>query len=369
MKLVYVTANVFPSKKVDPFFHRSMAEAFHKILGDNFLFLIRRSVPDELRHMCTMALPAPNKFKSLYYFFVLPFFVHRQHLSKRDVVLFSYDPNLLTILIFWRSVFRWKYRICSDWHQLFGNWKDSYVAKRSDFLVTTSQRLKELLIEKCGALEPKILVAYGGVDPEPYKKISTMSVSSLRNRLGLPEDVFLAGYVGGFTSVGIKKGLDTMIEAVPYLPKEVRMAFVGGTKAQIEEYTTLAEQVGVRERCIFVERQPFEKVVEYQCSMDVLVIPYPDVPHFRDHGFPLKVWEYMASGRPIIYSNLPLINEVLENHGVPFTPGNSEAFAEAVIVLYDSKENGKEISLSNTQDILQYTWEKRAQHIISLVTS
>ena len=66
----------------------------------------------------------------------------------------------------------------------------------------------------------------------------------------------------------------------------------------------------------------------YEQASDALVIPYPDKPHFRLYGFPMKVYEYMASQRPIIYSKLELVEEVLSDCGYGFTPDDPIDLAE-----------------------------------------
>jgi glycosyltransferase involved in cell wall biosynthesis len=368
MKLIYVTAKKYPSKKVDPFFVKSMAKAFAALLGDDFIFLIRGPIPQEFKTMHTLSLRIPNSFRTLCYFFALPVLTVRQGWSSKETFFLSYDPYLLSILIFWRGVLRFKYRIVSDWHQLFGDWRDAYVAQRSDYLTTTSERLKNLLVSKCGADPQKVRVAYGGVDPQPFEALAVTSRGALRKQLGLP-DRSLVGYVGGFTSVGIPKGLDIMIKALPGLKEEIAMVFVGGSKREIEEYQELAEQAGVGERCIFVPKVPFEKVVEYEMAMDILVIPYPDKPHFREYGFPMKVWEYMAAGRPILYSNLPLITEVLGGRATPFAPDSAPGLAGAITAILADKERAETMAARNPTEVQAYTWQARAKHILTFIHS
>ena len=145
------------------------------------------------------------------------------------------------------------------------------------------------------------------------------------------------------------------------------MVFVGGSDGQIKEYFDLAQKEEVEGRCIFVKKQPFEKVVQYEMAMDALVIPYPNQPHFRDYGFPLKVWEYMAAGRPIIYSNLMIIAEVLEGKGVAFEPDDPASLATAVLNVFQNRESAEEVANRNSKDAINYTWKTRAIKIIDFI--
>jgi len=368
MKLIYLTSQKYPSAKADPFFVKSMAMAFSKILDRNFLFLIRGDTPNEFKHLNVVSVWLPRRFRTVLYFFYVPVLIIFHKWSDSETVFFSSDPYLLATLIFWRKVLKFKYHICSDWHQLFDDWRDAYVAANSDYLVATSNRLKGLLVSICGIDSNNIDVAYGGVDTVPFFEKAKIKKEELRTTLTLPHDSFLVGYVGGFRSVGMEKGLDTMIKALSYLNEKTVMVFVGGSKEQINEYKTLAKKENVGKRCIFVEKQkPFEKIVEYMMAMDVLVIPYPDKHHFRDYGFPMKVWEYMASGRPIIYSNLEIIGEILEGRGTHFQPDNASSLADAVMQVFEDTATAEKNATRNIRDVQAYTWRARAERILTFI--
>ena len=140
MKLVYLTSHQYPSRNVNLFICESMANAFSEISGNDFLFVVRGVVPESFKRINTYSFNFPRYLKAFFYFLFLPTFVIKQKLNKQKVVFFSADPYLLAILVFWRKVFGLKYRICSEWHQLFDDWRDRYVAKNSDYLVSTSKR-------------------------------------------------------------------------------------------------------------------------------------------------------------------------------------------------------------------------------------
>ena len=101
--------------------------------------------------------------------------------------------------------------------------------------------------------------------------------------------------------------------------------------------------------------------------MDVLVIPYPDKHHFRDYGFPLKVWEYMASGRPLIYSNLEIIREVLGERATSFQPEDAHSLAGAILSIYNNVEPAEKIAKKNIIDVKDYTWKARSENILDFI--
>ncbi len=368
MKVIYLSSYTFPSTRAEQYYIKSMAQSFFSMLGHDFQLVIRGDVPADLTELGTIGVRTPKRLRSLFYLCWFPYFLLRSRLNTQATVFMSNDPYLLAIFIFWRTLGRFRYSVCSDWHQLFDDWRDAFVGKHSDVLIATSLRLKTLMIPACQVIPEKILVAYGGINPELFRKALSMDKGAIRKDLGLPLDTFLVGYVGGFRSVGLEKGLDTMIHALTQLTeKNITMVFVGGTKQYIEEYTALARQVGVAEQCIFIEKQQFAQVVLYEVAMDALVIPYPDKHHFRDYGFPMKVWEYMASGNPIIYSNLEIIGEILQGRATAFQPEDAVSLARVISTIYNNGDVEKETAVRNLKEILLYTWDARVGQIIDAI--
>lgn len=356
MELIYLTAKRFPATTADHVYTHFLANAFSRLLGNRFTLVIAGTVPSELDGIQVYGVKMPKMFRTAYYFFWLPYFICLRSRRATDLVFFCNDFNLLVLLAFWKSFLKGRYRICSDWHLMTETWKDTYVARASDQLITTSARLKRCVIERTRVEPEKIAVIYGGVDPEPFKGPLLIG----RDELGLPSG-FLVGYVGMFKTMGREKGLKTMMDALALLSPEIRMIFVGGSPEEITEYSAYATTQGVADRCTFLERQTYERVVAYERNMDALVIPYPDEPHFRDYGFPMKVYEYLATGKPIIYSNLEIMNEVLAEKGVSFCPGDTRDLARAIV------ETRSALTL-NTAEANSYghlySWDKKANEIL-----
>ncbi len=209
------------------------------------------------------------------------------------------------------------------------------------------------------------MVAYGGVDIDNYKNIDK---NEARKILNLPTDKNIVGYVGLFKTMGMEKGIGTMIESLKNLSENEIMVFIGGKNEEITEYKKRAQKNGVLERCIFEGRKGFKEVVLYEQASDVLVIPYPDKPHFRLYGFPMKVYEYMASQRPIVYSKLELAEEVLADCGYGFIPDNPKDLAEKIKQAIGTKDADEKVKIAY-EKVKNYTWQKKAENIITFIKS
>jgi glycosyltransferase involved in cell wall biosynthesis len=247
---------------------------------------------------------------------------------------------------------------------LFGGSRDRFIMRGSDALIATSEKLKKAMIAASGVAQDKILVAYGGIDLELYTE---MSKSEARITTHLPQDKKIVAYVGFFKTMGMEKGIRTMIESLTTLPEEVVMLFVGGKDDEISEYRTYADTLGVTIRCIFVGRKSQSELAAYEAAADVLAIPYPDKPHYRDFGFPMKVYEYMASNRPIIYSKLDLVEEVLTPYAKGFTADDATDFAKAVLDVLGNYAAWSTKATEAAQNVTNYSWKRKAEKILNFL--
>jgi len=368
MKLIHLTVRKFQHLTADGYYVASLAKEFSKILRADYLLVAGNKTAEQFVDVNVVELSLKTRngvllnfwWPYLYSFAWLPFFLIN---NKNDnVVFFSSDHNLLTILIFWKKLLGLHFKICSDWHMLYNNFRDKFVPRNSDFLITTSEKLRKMIIERSGINEQKVLTVYGGVNLAQYRDIRVD-----RRGLGLPQDKILVAYVGLFKTMGMEKGLKTMIEALRYLDEKFMMVFVGSKPGQTDEYAKVAQGYGVRERCLFVAIQPAEKVPLYEKAMDILVIPYPDQPHFREYGFPMKVYEYMASGRPIVYSRLELTEEVLHDRGYLFEPDDARDLARAINDVSGGHADVRRRSLLLSEGLSEYSWQVKAEKILSFI--
>ncbi|OHA17029.1 MAG: hypothetical protein A3C79_01970 [Candidatus Taylorbacteria bacterium RIFCSPHIGHO2_02_FULL_45_28] len=367
MKLIYLNAKKYPGNTADHHYVRNLAYAFQKRLGENFTFVSLNTEKDALPNISLASVFIPFFLKkTLVFFFWLPWFYMRKvgphKLPNELVVFFSNDLNLLTLVIFWKTVLSLHIKIVADWHHLTHSWKDRFVSAHVDYSITTSHKLANIL-QTISPLTPAHTV-YGGVDLDNYD--GQGDVVGLRRDLELPEQSFLIGYVGLFTTMGMEKGISMMIGALAKLTPNFSMVFVGGNPTEIEFYKKEALALNVSERCIFLPIQPFSNVVKYEKAMDVLVIPYPDKPHFRNYGFPMKIYEYMASGVPVVYTKLDLIEEVVSDCAYGIPPDSSDELAQVLLnIRKDSKTAGK-LAKKSLEKVKSLGWDDKARNILGV---
>ena len=171
-----------------------------------------------------------------------------------------------------------------------------------------------------------------------------MAQAQARKELGLPQDKKIVVYAGNFTTMGEDKGINDILKAVKLLP-EVFFWGVGGSEKDIKYYEREAESLGVIARVRFVGAQLQKTLALYQSAADVLLMPFPNTSHYSQNMSPVKMFEYMASGRPIVASGLPTIREVLnDTNAVVVPPGNPQKLADAIQALLNNPAHAQAIA-------------------------
>jgi glycosyltransferase involved in cell wall biosynthesis len=236
-------------------------------------------------------------------------------------------------------------------------------------VVYISHRMKDILYR--GLLAGEIVrseevVAHDGVDLSAF--VSTETQEQIRKRLKLP----MAGYVIGYTGslfpgrgIGIILGLASRF-------REDLFVVVGGHSEDIEKVKLETRQRGIG-NLLFVGHLGNAQVPEYLLSFDALLMPYQRRVFLEggrdettDFMSPLKMFEYMASGRPIISSRLPVLEEVLIDgrNAILVEAGDLGQWSETVMLLKKNRKLAERIGKQARADVRSYSWDSRVRTIL-----
>ena len=209
------------------------------------------------------------------------------------------------------------------------------------------------------------VVAPNGFEREAFE--GEYEISSLRERLGLPLERKIVCYCGN-TYRG--RGLEILARAASQMP-EVEFLIVGGRERDNTFWREMARQQGSDNFRIkgFVRQR---EVASYLLASDVLVMPYSSKVTIRDgteagkFTSPLKLFEYMAAGKPIVATGVPSVLEILRSgeNSVVTPPDNAGEFIRALELVLADTELCARISEGARSDAAEYTWEKRVERII-----
>ena len=162
------------------------------------------------------------------------------------------------------------------------------------------------------------------------------------------------------------KGVDVLIKAMKYLPGEKLL--IAGNGEEFSNLQNMVKKENLQDRIKFLGYVPHAEIPKFLSKAKVLVLPNveEDTSVFTS---PLKLFEYMAAGKPIVASDIPSLREILkhEENAYLVKPRNPIVLAEGIKkVLYDKKLRRK-ISLKAKEEVKKYTYSIRAQKIKKLI--
>lgn len=226
-------------------------------------------------------------------------------------------------------------------------------------------------VVKIGVPPEKVAVLPDGVDLSLFQNLP--GKEECRLRLGLPLDRPIVGYIGRFVTMDMEKGISELVQAMAQLPSlsstEPLLLCVGGPMELVPLYLEMARKVGLAaHRLRFVDRVPNLEVPYWIRACDVVTIPWPWTEFSAYFTSPLKLFEYMTAGVPIVSSDLPSIREVLrhEQNGWLVEPGSPQALAQGLLKLLEDRQLAFKLARQARVDVGQYAWVQRAEAILKV---
>ena len=210
---------------------------------------------------------------------------------------------------------------------------------------------------------PSTVVAPNGVDLERYRNLP--DPEQARQLLDLP-DQLTAGYTGHLYR---GRGLDLMLELASSYP-EVNFLWVGGEQEAVDRWRARIEKLEL-ENVQLLGFLPNEELPMVQASCDVLLMPYEQQIQVSSGGdtaayaSPMKVFEYLAAGRAIIASDLPVIREILNDSNSMLLPADDAAAWIGALrtLMFDPGQRGW-LAAHAKEDASQYSWKARAERAL-----
>ena len=213
-----------------------------------------------------------------------------------------------------------------------------------------------------GVPQEKLLTLHDGFNDHLFEK--KIDSNESRERLNLPKDKKIISYTG---SLNPDRDIEKIIKIAKYFPDEL-ILIVGGPLSMVEHYRNLTEINNVA-NILFTGPVDHRKIPQYLYASDVLLAIWSDKVPTINYCSPLKIFEYMATGRIIIADNFPTIREVIkhEENGLLVSPWKLNELVEQVRrALYDRnlEQLGERARIEAFE---KYTWNKRAKEIIKKI--
>jgi glycosyltransferase involved in cell wall biosynthesis len=208
----------------------------------------------------------------------------------------------------------------------------------------------------------EVVIAPNGVDLERFASLPA-TPELARQKLDLPSapTVMCTGhlYAG--------RGADLFLALAKEIP-QASFVWVGGRPEDIEIWKSRVESDNVT----FTGFIPNQDLPLYQSAADVLLMPYSrsimgssGTADSASVASPMKMFEYMAAGRAIVTTDLPVIKEVLnEKNAVFCVPNDLEDWKSKIEELLTNESRRDELGKQALQDVRGYTWLARAEKVM-----
>ena len=230
--------------------------------------------------------------------------------------------------------------------------------RRAVAIVVINSAVRDALIRAFGISGDKITVQPNGIDLAMFAPDKDKAAA--RRALALPAEDRIALYAGKFYPW---KGLETMIDAASLLAADARVYTVGGDAGELKKVTgrelpANLTAAGARE---------YREMPMWLAAADVLLLfgtKKNDYSYL--HTSPMKLFEYMASGVPIVASATPANRaQVTEAEVFFYEPDNGESCAETVRYVLSHPDEALARAGRARESVAGFTWEKRARRILA----
>lgn len=215
-------------------------------------------------------------------------------------------------------------------------------------LVTGIVVISEYLKSYYAQYEKRMLVSHDAVSLESFN--NSLGREKARNLLGFPQEKRIAVYSGTVSNL---KGIPYVVNAASRL-SDVDFLLAGIIAPEFKN-------VDLPENIKLLGKRDQKEIPTLLQAADVLLLPHPRGEYSQS---PMKLFEYMASGVPIVASRLPSLCEILnDSNAVLVEPENPDSLVQGIEKIFANKNKAQDLASHARMDVNAYTWEKRGEMI------
>jgi glycosyltransferase involved in cell wall biosynthesis len=232
-------------------------------------------------------------------------------------------------------------------------------------IVCVTPGIKKGLIDLYNIPSEKIVIINNGANTDLFYPIDS---EAARAKLDLEISKKYICFVGNLARW---QGVEYLIEAAPPILRRCpNLSFlIIGDGLMKDKLIKLTHKFGVFDNFIFTGSVPYDRVPLYINASNVCVAPFIMERNAKIGLSPLKLYEYMACGKPVVASDISGVSEVLElsRGGISVLPENSEALADAIAVLLENDVLSRELGMNGLQYVMKnHSWSNVAKKLINV---
>jgi glycosyltransferase involved in cell wall biosynthesis len=309
--------------------------------------------------------PGILKFPLLDYFSIV--FTHGGEIPRQ---ITGFKPDVIvgmgilnTFIAMWMAKQRkipFMYYLIDAWHTLIpfkklrflGKILESYTLRRCDVVCVINEELKHYAINM-GAQPDKVHVVRAGIDTDCFNP--DMNGHIIREKLGIGKNdvvLFFMGWLYSFS--GLKEVTMELVKAKEKC-QSMKLLIVGDGDLY-PELQKIKKDYDIKQ-LLLVGRQPYERIPEYIAASDICLLPAHNNEVMRNI-VPIKMYEYMACGKPVISTMLPgIIKEFGYNNGVIYVDQPTDVLKK-VIELCNNDGSVRDFGVKARKFVEKHSWDK-----------
>jgi glycosyltransferase involved in cell wall biosynthesis len=230
----------------------------------------------------------------------------------------------------------------------------------ADVVFAVTRVLAGMLVAR-GARADRMRVVCNGADPQRYGEAQRAAAAAVRQRLQLPPNAFVVGFVG---YVRKWHRLDLALDAMAQPGCADLHLLCVGTGPALAELQARANELGLGGRVRFPGEVPPGLLPSYLLAADAALIPA-----INAYASPLKMFDSLAAGLPTVAPDQPNLREVITSgeNGLLFAPGSAAALAHELGSLARDRARAVQLGAAGRQSLLQHswTWEGNADRVVA----
>lgn len=239
------------------------------------------------------------------------------------------------------------------------------IFRKVNRIVAVTDGLAEAMLRLYDVPEDRIRVVENAANTSLFQPLNK---TECRLRLGLPVGGRIVIFEGGLYPW---HGVGILLQAFGLMDedtKDVKLLIVGDGPCR-GELQELSHSLGLGRRVIFVGRIPYDRVPTYIGAADVGVGPFPSERNERIGLSPLKIYEYVACGRPVVVSRIRgVANWIEKEHlGLTAEPGNSADLARKLEEALTNESLANDMIIRGPAVVgKDHSWDSVANRILTL---
>jgi glycosyltransferase involved in cell wall biosynthesis len=234
--------------------------------------------------------------------------------------------------------------------QFIGRIAEQKALRQADMVLTINDKLKDYVVTS-GAIADKTRVIRAGIDVEQFKP--TADFGDIRRQYGLKETdivLFFMGWLYHFS--GLKEVAAKLAETSD---EKLKLLIVGEGDA-FEELKEIRDKHNLQDKIILAGQRPYTEMPSFIAASDICLLPaYPRERIMQDI-VPIKLYEYMAMGKPVISTKLSgVLREFGDDNGVIYIDEPEDAINKAKSLIKDGRIG--ELGAKARKFVLKYSWD------------